>query len=216
MSHGIEICVEALSHRFGKREVLRDVSLTIEPGVSVAITGPSGSGKSTLLACLLGLIHPTSGRVTLAGRDISRLSRSDQAQFRADFIGVVFQRGELIPSLTAEENVLLPGLLGGSTPEHLGSAKGLLATLNVEPDTLARELSGGEIQRVALARALYGNPGLVLADEPTGALDAAMRDTAADRLFAECHARDTTLVVVTHDPAVAARADRVVHLSHEP
>lgn len=214
MRRGIEIEVQHLTHRFGKREVLHDVTFAVPAGSSVAIAGASGSGKSTLLACLMGLIDPTEGTVLLSGQDIHRLSRRDRARYRAEHLGVVFQRGELLPALSAEENVLLPGMLSGVGKEVTERSRQLLASLDVPATTLARDLSGGETQRTALARALAGDPGLVLADEPTGALDAEMRDTAADRLFGECRERGATLVLVTHDPAVAARADRRLGL-HE-
>jgi ABC-type lipoprotein export system ATPase subunit len=204
--------VAGLSHVFGNRQVLHDVNLHVPAGQSVAITGPSGSGKTTLLSCMLGVIRPRTGTVHLAGADITRLSRRQRAILRSQHVGMVFQHGELVPYLTAEENVALPALMARPDPAALTRARGLLTELAVGAATLASDLSGGEVQRVALARALINNPPIIFADEPTGSLDADLRDTAAERLFAIPKQRECALVVVTHDPTVAARADSVLSL----
>ncbi len=204
--------VAGVSHAFGSREVLHDVTLDVAAGQSVAITGPSGSGKTTLLSCMLGLIRPRSGTVYLAGVEITGLSRRLRAVLRSTHVGIVFQHGELIPYLTAEENVALPALMGGPNPAALDHAKTILTELGVARTTLAADLSGGEVQRVALARALINNPAIIFADEPTGSLDAGLRDAAAERLFAIPKQRRCALIVVTHDPTVAARADSVLSL----
>lgn len=204
--------VAGVSHAFGRREVLHDVTLDVAAGQSVAITGPSGSGKTTLLSCMLGLIRPRSGTVYLAGVEITGLSRRRRAVVRSTHVGMVLQHGELIPYLTAEENVALPALMGGPNPAALDRAQAILAELGVARATLAGNLSGGEVQRVALARALINNPAIIFADEPTGSLDAGLRDAAAEHLFAIPRQRRCALIVVTHDPAVAARADNVLSL----
>jgi ABC-type lipoprotein export system ATPase subunit len=206
--------VTGLSHAFGNRHVLRDVTLHVPAGQSVAITGSSGSGKTTLLSCMLGLIRPRTGTVHLAGVDITRLSRRQRAILRSSHVGMVFQHGELVPYLTAEENVALPALMAGRNPAALARARELLAELGVTGATLAGDLSGGEVQRAALARALINDPTIIFADEPTGSLDADLRDAAAERLFTIPKQRECALVVVTHDPAVAERADITLHL-HE-
>lgn len=216
------VLAQDLEHSFGSRAVLDGVSFELEAGGAAAITGPSGSGKSTLLACLLGLVAPTRGQVYLMGVELAPLSRRGRAALRAEHVGVVFQRGELVPALTAEENVAIPARLRQRHRRHRSAAKtaesvstrarALLADLGVPAGTTARDLSGGEVQRTALARALVNSPQIVLADEPTGALDADLRDASADLLFDECRRRGAALLVVTHDPSVAARAARVLHL----
>ncbi|MBI4424615.1 MAG: ABC transporter ATP-binding protein [Elusimicrobia bacterium] len=195
--------------------VLHEVDLSVQAGETLAVTGPSGSGKSTLLAVMAGLDRPSSGRVTFEGAVISDYDEERLAAWRRRHLGFVFQSFRLIASLTALENVALPLELAGSAPEEAARrASELLAALGVDGRGrhLPHQLSGGEQQRVAIARAYIHGPSLILADEPTGSLD---RDTAArvlDALF-EANARHrTALVVVTHDPAVAARASRSVSL----
>jgi lipoprotein-releasing system ATP-binding protein len=208
--------VENLTVSYGRVVALSDLRLRVPVGGSLAVTGRSGSGKSTLLATLLGLIPPTRGTARIHGTDIARLGRSSQAAFRARHVGMVFQDGELLPELSALENVAVPALLPSRDPDQRGAAlanaRELLATLDVPQTTLARHLSGGERQRAALARALVNDPTVILADEPTGSLDTELRDVAADLLFSTAKARGCALVVVTHDPAIAERADQTVRL----
>ncbi|MCX4969848.1 ABC transporter ATP-binding protein [Streptomyces sp. NBC_00654] len=200
--------VDGLCHRLGERVLLDGVDLDVRPGESMAITGPSGSGKSTLLMCILGLIRPDRGSIMVDGRELTGLSARQLAQVRREHIGVVFQFGELLPELTPVENVALPVLLGGG--EHHDAyerAAELLVELGVPDEgTPTGMLSGGERQRAAVARALITEPSVLLADEPTGALDPKAREAVADLLFTVSQQRGCALLVVTHDPAVAARA----------
>ncbi|MFJ8980205.1 ABC transporter ATP-binding protein [Streptomyces sp. NPDC102282] len=200
--------VDGLCHRLGERVLLDGVDLDVGPGESMAITGPSGSGKSTLLMCILGLIRPDRGSIRVGGRELTGLSARKLAQERREHIGVVFQFGELLPELTPVENVALPVLLGGG--EHHDAYKRaaeLLVELGVPDEgTPTGMLSGGERQRAAVARALITEPRVLLADEPTGALDPTAREAVADILFAVSQQRGCALLVVTHDLAVAARA----------
>lgn len=208
--------VGSLTHSYGKRVVLREVSLSLPAGTSAAVSGPSGSGKSTLLSCVLGLIKPTSGVVHVQGRPITTLSRKAMAKFRRTHIGMVFQHGELLPELSAQDNIAVAGLIGGlDRDQAYARSQALLEDLAVPSGSVrAADLSGGEYQRVALARALVNQPAVLLADEPTGALDADLRDQAAQQLFALPGATGCALLVVTHDPQVAQRADRQYLLEH--
>lgn len=195
--------------------VLRDVSLEIEPSSFVAIVGPSGSGKTTLLGLLAGLDDPTSGRVLLDGRDLSPLGEDGRAAFRSKYVGFVFQTFHLLPTLTALENVLVPLELGGKAKGARQAAAGLLARVGLG-DRLGHypvQLSGGEQQRVALARAFANRPGILFADEPTGNLDTKTGEGIVGILQDINREAGTTLVLVTHDLGLAARADRVVRLS---
>jgi putative ABC transport system ATP-binding protein len=199
----------------GEREltILDSVDLTVEPGEFIAVLGPSGSGKSTLLALMAGLDRPTSGEVRIDGVPIHALSEDDLALLRRRKIGFVFQSFQLLGNLTARENVLLPiELLGRADP--LARADELLAAVGLADrgHHYPSQLSGGEQQRVALARAFASRPSILLADEPTGNLDGATGRRILE-LLAELRRNErTTLVLVTHDPAVAALADRLVHL----
>jgi putative ABC transport system ATP-binding protein len=193
--------------------IVDHVDLTIEPGEFVAILGPSGSGKSTLLALMAGLDRPTEGEVRLDGRPIQDLSEDALARIRRRGIGFVFQSFQLLSNLTARENVLLPlEMLGREDAENRADA--LLREVGLEErgHHYPSQLSGGEQQRVALARAFAPAPPLLLADEPTGNLDTATGARVLDLLAALRAGAGSTLVLVTHDPAVAARADRRVHL----
>ncbi|MFI9171302.1 ABC transporter ATP-binding protein [Streptomyces lincolnensis] len=206
--------VGGLRYRLGERVLLDGVDLEVRPGESVAVTGPSGSGKSTLLMCILGLVKPDGGTVRVGGRELTSLSARELAQTRRDSMGTVFQFGELLPELTPVENVALPVLLGGG--DHRDAyrrATELLTELGVPHEgTPTGMLSGGERQRAAVARALITDPHLLLADEPTGALDPQAREAVADLLFTVSRERGCALLVVTHDPAVAARAQRTLRL----
>jgi putative ABC transport system ATP-binding protein len=193
--------------------ILEGVSLDVERGDAVAVIGPSGSGKSTLLGLIAGLDAPTEGTITVGGVEITRLGEAALARFRRQTIGYVFQSYHLIPTLTAAENVAVPLELAGargvaSRTRALLEQVGLGERAHHYPV----QLSGGEQQRVALARAVALDPPLLLADEPTGNLDSATGAAIIDLLFALNGERGSTLLLVTHDPALAERADRVVSL----
>jgi len=204
--------------RTGKMVVhaLRGISLGIEAGEMVAIVGPSGSGKSTLLGLLGGLDTPTSGRVEVDSLDITDMNERQLADVRSAKIGFVFQTFNLIPTLTALENVALPAQFARSRckVKPMQRARDLLTMVGLGDRLKHRpaELSGGEQQRVALARAMVNQPVLILADEPTGNLDSASGERVLEALEQMRRETGTTLVVVTHDPSVAARADRVLQL----
>lgn len=191
------------------------VTLDVEPGQFVAIEGPSGSGKSTLLGLLAGIDLATNGSVIVLGHDLAHLSIAERARLRRTRMGIVFQSFGLIGSLDAEENVALPRVLEGASPsEAHAAAAGLLAEVGLEGYGPARidELSGGERQRIGVARALISDPDLVLADEPAGSLDEASARTILDLLQRTTAARGVSLVLVTHDPSSAARADHRFHM----
>ncbi|MGX2994829.1 ABC transporter ATP-binding protein [Streptomyces sp. JNUCC 64] len=196
------------------RTLLDGVTLSVASGRSVAVTGPSGSGKSTLLMCLLGLTRPKSGRIVIAGQDITRLRAGRVAKHRRDTIGMVFQFAELLPELTPVENVALAALLAGrKRADAFDRAEELLEELGVPTHGAATaDLSGGERQRAAVARALINRPALLLADEPTGALDADNRDSVGALLFSLPKRWNCGLLVVTHDQTVADRADEHLEL----
>jgi putative ABC transport system ATP-binding protein len=196
--------------------VLRDINLTVEPRSLVAVVGPSGSGKTTLLGLLAGLDRPTRGTVRLDGQDLGALDEDARAAFRAERVGFVFQTFQLIPTLTALENVLVPLELrpGGRRAGDAERARELLARVGLADRThhYPAQLSGGEQQRVGLARAFANRPRILFADEPTGSLDTETGGGVID-LLAELNAEaQTTMVLVTHDPALANRAHRVVRL----
>ena len=193
--------------------ILKDIGLNIVRGEAVALLGPSGSGKSTLLMVMTGLERPDSGSVVVAGKTMHKLDEDELARFRGRNIGIVFQAFHLIPTMTALENVAVPLELAGagdafSRAEHELAAFGLSGRLNHYP----AELSGGEQQRVALARALAPRPAIIVADEPTGNLDEATGRDIIELLFRGHREHGTTLVLVTHDTALAARCDRVLHM----
>ncbi|MEU0565804.1 ABC transporter ATP-binding protein [Nonomuraea sp. NPDC005983] len=206
------VSLEAVTREHGQVQALRDVSLEVARGELVAVMGPSGSGKSTLLNLAGGLDRPTSGRVTIEGKDLATVK--DLAALRRGSVGYVFQDLNLIPSLTAVENVMLPRELGGvRTRQARQEALDVLSAVGVDhvADRFPPELSGGQRQRVAIARALVGERRLVLADEPTGALDTATGDEILQLLRDRCDAGAAALLV-THEPRYAAWADRVVFL----
>jgi putative ABC transport system ATP-binding protein len=193
---------------------LRGASIRIEPGEYVAIVGPSGSGKSTLLQIIGGIDTPSAGSVELMGIRLDRLSDRELTRLRLTRLGFVFQRFHLLPVLTARENVELPMAEAGIRPaERRARAAELLAYVGLghRAGHRATQLSGGEMQRVAIARALANRPALLLADEPTGELDAATGGEILD-LFRRLNQDGTTLVVVTHDDRLAAQAGRVIHM----
>ena len=197
----------------GSLTILHPLDLTIDAGRVVAITGPSGSGKSTLLGLLAGLDAPSSGSVILDGVDITALDEDSLARLRGTRIGFVFQFFHLLPSLTALENVLVPMEIAGA-PQAPARAKSLLDEVGLRDrgHHYPSQLSGGEQQRVAIARALANNPPILLADEPTGNLDSATGHSVIELLLAVNRTRKTTLVLVTHDPELAAVADVAIAL----
>lgn len=197
----------------GGLTVLRDVSFALEPGSTCAIVGPSGSGKTTLLGLCAGLDAPSSGSVHLAGREIGTLSEDERAQVRNESVGFVFQNFQLIPTLTALENVLVPLELRGENGREKEAAE-LLARVGLG-DRLGHysmQLSGGEQQRVALARAFINRPKILFCDEPTGNLDGDTAHTMVDLIFGLNRERGTTLVLVTHDLELARQTQRILRL----
>ncbi len=193
--------------------ILQDISLAVMPGETVAIVGASGSGKSTLLGLLAGLDVATGGDVCLDGQSLAALDEDGRARLRARLLGFVFQSFQLLPALTALENVLLPLELAGN-PEAGKIAREWLGWVGLAERTghYPKHLSGGEQQRVALARAFAPNPRLVLADEPTGNLDGATGHQIIDMMFDLNTRQGTTLILVTHDEEIAARCDRTLRL----
>ena len=193
--------------------ILKDIGLHIGRGEAIGLVGPSGSGKSTLLMVMAGLERPETGSVEVAGIDLGSLDEDGLARFRGRHVGIVFQSFHLIPTMTAIENVAVPLELAGAggafeRAERELAMVGLADRLSHYP----AQLSGGEQQRVALARALAPNPAILVADEPTGNLDESTGKQIIELLFAGHEERGTTLILVTHDPALAARCDRVLRL----
>jgi len=207
---GIEL---KLASAAGQVNILRGLDLEVAAGETVGITGPSGSGKSTMMMIIAGLERPSAGKVEVGGQDLTALNEDQLARFRRARIGIVFQAFHLIPTMTALENVAVPLEFAGHAGafERAGAA---LASVGLD-HRLAHypgQLSGGEQQRVALARAFAAQPPILLADEPTGNLDSATGKLVLEILLDLKRRQGTTLVLVTHDPAVAALADRLVHL----
>ena len=203
-----------LTSRAGPVEILRDVSLDVEEGQSLAIVGPSGSGKTSLLMVVAGLERATSGGVRVAGHDLTRLNEDKLALVRGANIGIVFQSFHLVPTMTALENVALPLEFAGDS-NAFEIARVLLEEVGLTPrvDHFPAQLSGGEQQRVAIARALSRQPKLILADEPTGNLDSQTGKHIIDLLFGLQRRRDATLMLVTHDQRVAAACARTIHMA---
>ncbi len=193
--------------------ILKDITLNIGQGEAVGLVGPSGSGKSTLLMVIAGLERPDTGSVTVAGADIVALDEDALARFRGRQVGIVFQSFHLIPTMTALENVAVPLELAGARDAFAQAARELAAVGLAERQShYPAQLSGGEQQRVALARALAPQPAILVADEPTGNLDESTGREIVDLMFARQAARRATFVLVTHDPALAARCHRVIRL----
>lgn len=193
--------------------VLRGISLDVAAGKSVGIVGPSGSGKSTLLMVMAGLERVDSGKVLLAGEDFSKLDEDGLAAFRGRNIGIVFQSFHLIPNMTALENVAVPLELAGDKDAFDKAAAELQAVgLGERLTHYPAQMSGGEQQRVAMARALAPDPKILVADEPTGNLDEETGSQISDLLFAKQRERGTTLVLVTHDPTLAAQCDETLRV----
>ena len=204
-----------LVRSYGKTPALRGVNLDVAEGEIVAVTGPSGCGKSTLLHCLAGILRPDAGEVTYAGERIDTWSEARRSRLRRTDFGVLFQFGQLVPELSAAENVALPLLLAGTGRREARTAAATwLARLEVAAvaDLQPGELSGGEQQRVALARALVTEPKVLFADEPTGALDSLTGETVLTALVRLARHQGTAVVLITHDARVAGYADREVVL----
>jgi putative ABC transport system ATP-binding protein len=197
----------------GPLTILADVSLAVRAGETLAIVGASGAGKSTLLALLAGLDSPTTGRVSIAGSDLTALTEDGRAAVRGRHVGFVFQSFHLIPSLTALENVMLPLELG-ARPDAREVAAQALAQVGLTPRAAhyPKQLSGGEQQRVAIARAFVTRPAVLFADEPTGNLDIATGQKITDLLFELNRSTGSTLILVTHDRALAQRCGRILEL----
>jgi putative ABC transport system ATP-binding protein len=194
-------------------DALRDVTLTIAEGEMVSVMGPSGSGKTTLLNCLSGLDKPTTGTISIDGTPLERMSDKVRARYRAERMGFIFQSFNLLPVLTAHENVELPLLIAGvNSREARRRASDMLSLVGVEQWGTHKpsELSGGQQQRVAIARALVNKPAIVWADEPTGNLDSENARNIMELLKKFNVENNQTLVIVTHDPTVGAQADRIV------
>ena len=208
-----ESVTKKISSPEGTLTILAEVDLQIAAGETVAIVGASGAGKSTLLALLAGLDEPSAGRVWLNGAELTALDEDGRAAVRARHVGFVFQSFHLVPSLTAIENVMLPLELAG-LPNARSAAAEVLAQVNLSPrrEHYPRQLSGGEQQRVAIARAFVTRPALLFADEPTGNLDSVTGERIIDLLFDLNKATHTTLVVVTHDQAIAQRCSRIIKI----
>jgi putative ABC transport system ATP-binding protein len=205
-----------LFYDFGETPALRGANLSVAQGEILAIMGPSGSGKSTLLYCLAGILVPARGEVHLADRRIDTLREEERSALRRDRFGFVFQFGQLIPEFSAEQNVAFPLMLGGvRRVQALAEARSWFERLGLDGLESRRsgELSGGQAQRVALARALVTHPEVLFADEPTGSLDSLTGELVMELMVAATHQDGTTVVLVTHEPRVAAYADRevVVH-----
>jgi putative ABC transport system ATP-binding protein len=198
---------------FGQTPALRGATLAVAEGEIVAVMGPSGSGKSTLLHCLAGILVPDEGEILFDGTRVDGLDETRRSTLRRDRFGFVFQFGQLVPELTAEDNVALPLLLGGARrAAAVQEARPWFARLGLDGLEQRRsgELSGGQAQRVALARALVARPRVLFADEPTGSLDSLTGEQVMDLMVDSARAQGTTVVLVTHEARVAAYADRQV------
>ncbi len=208
-----ESVTKKVSSPEGTLTILAEVDLQIAAGETVAIVGASGAGKSTLLALLAGLDEPSAGQIWLNGAELTALDEDGRAAVRARHVGFVFQSFHLVPSLTAIENVMLPLELAG-LPNARRAAAEVLGQVNLTPrrEHYPRQLSGGEQQRVAIARAFVTRPALLFADEPTGNLDSVTGERIIELLFELNRAAQTTLVVVTHDEAIAKRCGRIIKI----
>ncbi|MFI8850530.1 ABC transporter ATP-binding protein [Streptomyces sp. NPDC053499] len=219
-SHGAALALRGVTRRYGRRQgtvhALRGVDAELPRGSFTAVMGPSGSGKSTLLQCAVGLDRPTAGSVRIAGTELTRMGSRALTRLRRERIGFVFQSFNLLPALTAQQNVALPlRLAGGPTRRSRDAAGAALARVGLADRAHRRpaELSGGQQQRVALARALVTEPEVICADEPTGALDPTTAEEVLALLRESVDELGATVLMVTHDPAAAAHADRVLFLA---
>jgi putative ABC transport system ATP-binding protein len=198
---------------FGQTPALRGATIAVGPGEIVAVMGPSGSGKSTLLHCLAGILVPDEGEVWFAGQRLDTLTEAQRSQVRRDKFGFVFQSGQLVPELTAEENVALPLLLAGTRrAAALAQARAWFGRLGLDGlgNRRSGELSGGQAQRVALARGMVAEPRVLFADEPTGSLDSVSGEMVMSLMTRAAREQGSTVILVTHDARVAAYADREV------
>ncbi len=198
----------------GLLTILDDIDVSIEQGEIVSIVGPSGSGKTTLLGLCAGLDHPTSGRINLAGSDITHMTENEKAMLRNQAVGFIFQNFQLLPTLTALENVMIPLELQGKSKEAYQNASQLLTQVGLgeRMDHYPSQLSGGEQQRVSIARAFSNEPRILFADEPTGNLDDDTGSKVEELLFTLNKEKGTTLVIVTHDMLLAEKTDRIIKL----
>jgi putative ABC transport system ATP-binding protein len=197
----------------GLLTILDDIKIAINVGESVALIGPSGAGKTTLLALLAGLDRPTTGTISLCGEELTKLDEDGLALLRARHVGFVFQSFHLLPSLTALENVMLPLELAGNSNARSLSREALESVgLGKRTSHYPKQLSGGEKQRVAIARAFIGKPEILFADEPTGNLDTESGNRVTELLFSLNRQARTTLILVTHNPTLANRCDRIIEL----
>lgn len=204
-----------ITKSFTQQRVLEGISLTVGNGESVAIMGPSGSGKSTLLHCMSGVLVPDQGEVLFDGQDVAAMSDAERSRLRLEQFGFIFQDGQLLPELTATENVALPQIMRGVPRSQAhDEAIDMLTRLGLGAyvDRYPGQLSGGQGQRVAIARALAGPPSVVFADEPTAALDQATGHEVMQQIVAVCQKFGVTLVVVTHDPKIADWCSRRVEI----
>ena len=204
-----------ITKSFTQQRVLEGISLTVSDGESVAIMGPSGSGKSTLLHCMSGVLVPDQGEVLFDGHDVAAMSDAERSRLRLEHFGFIFQDGQLLPELTATENVALPQIMRGMPRSQAhNDAVDMLTRLGLGAyvDRYPGQLSGGQGQRVAIARALAGPPSVVFADEPTAALDQATGHEVMQQIVAVCQKFGVTLVVVTHDPKIADWCSRRVEI----
>ena len=204
-----------ITKSFTQQRVLEGISLTVGDGESVAIMGPSGSGKSTLLHCMSGVLVPDHGEVLFDGRDVAAMSDAERSRLRLEHFGFIFQDGQLLPELTATENVALPQIMRGvsRSQAHMDAVDMLTRLgLGAYVDRYPGQLSGGQGQRVAIARALAGPPAVVFADEPTAALDQATGHEVMQQIVAVCQKFGVTLVLVTHDPKIADWCSRRVEI----
>lgn len=210
------ISAKGITKRFGALEVLKGIDLTVSPGEVAAIMGASGAGKSTLLQILGTLLRPDGGALTIDGTDVLGLSQKDLSAFRNRRIGFVFQAHHLLPEFSALENVMIPALIGGAREKDARARAAELLErvgLSGRMDHRPGELSGGEAQRVAIARALVNAPAILFADEPTGNLDSATKQEIHSLFFDLRRDLGQTLLLVTHDPALAALCDRTLRIS---
>ncbi|MDG9673698.1 ABC transporter ATP-binding protein [Micromonospora sp. DH14] len=211
----MSVVIEArdVEFSFGQTPALRGASVAVEAGEILAVMGPSGSGKSTLLHCLAGILVPDSGEILFDGASVHAMAETERSSLRRDRFGFVFQFGQLVPELTAAENVALPLLLSGvRRTTALSKARAWFTRLGLDGLEQRRsgELSGGQAQRVALARGLVAEPQVLFADEPTGALDSLTGEQVMDLLVSAAREQGTTVILVTHEPRIAAYADREV------
>ena len=209
------LALSGVSHSYGRTQALRDVTLSVAPGEVVAVTGPSGCGKSTLVMLAAGVMRTQTGRVVVAGTDLSGVDDAERARIRRRSVGLLLQFGQLVPDLPVLDNVALPLLLDGHAPaEARAAAAGWLDRVGLDVDhaALPTQLSGGQSQLTAAARALVAGPALLLADEPTASLDQASGRALLDLLIGTTIGAGGSVVLVSHNNAVAARADREVRL----